>query len=246
MRNKSSSDGSVFILLYTFNGTRNIGILKMDPNLGIEVNPDLSLTVRSNMLPSVKERLHKSAFIILQNNFNDNKTHLYALDRQQTIDEPAKYFMHDFLEAIERANNDNLTTELQREIKKEICANIVSPEKIAKFNYKLNAKFLTNEQFNLEEDLPVLTRELLPEGYPIEQSISTVKETVLKKYPDATFTFVPNPKKVKENIYKSDSHNVTIKIDSEIPDNLYQFHIDNATGQSIFTFSPVLNVKPKS
>lgn len=246
MRNKSSSNGSVFILLYTFEGKYNIGILKMDPNLGIEVNDDLSLTVRSNMLPGVKERLHKSAFILLQNTFEDNQTHLYALDRQQTKDEPAKYFMHDFLEAVERANNDNLTVEIQRELKKEICSNITSLEDRAKFISRLNAKFMTNEEFNIDEDLPVLTRGILTEGYPIEDSISMVKQNVLRKYSDATFSFIPNPQKVKETIYKSDSHNVTIKIDSSLENNLYEFYIDNDTDQAVFKFSPVLNIQPKS
>lgn len=246
MRGKSSSNGSVFILLYNYYGENNIGILKMDPNLGIEVNDDLTLTVRSNMLPSINERLHKSAFIKIQDTFDENQTHLFALDRQQTKDEPAKYFMHDFLQAAERANNENMTVEIQRELKKEFCANITAPENKARFTSRLNTRLLTSERFNLDEDIYELTRGLLPEGFPIIESVQTVKNQVLKKYPDSTFSFVPKPEKVKNNIYKSDSQNVTINIDSSIEDELYEFYIDEDTEQSVFKFAPVLNVQPKN
>lgn len=246
MRGKSSSDGSVFILLYTYEDQRYLGILKMDPNLGIQVTEDLTLIVRPHMLPSTKVKLHKSAFILFQNEFNEGQTHLYALDRQQTKDEAAKYFMNDFLQAQERANDSNMTTTIEREIKNEICAQIQSPQLRSEFSSKLKTKLISGEVFNLDEDLPPLAREFFPVGFALAESIDSIKVRVFTKYPDATFEFTPNPLKVKGIEFKSEDQSVTIKINVDVDEDLYSYDTDEETGETVFRFSPVLNVIPKN
>lgn len=246
MRPRSSSDGSIFVFIYIYEGVRHLGLLKMDPNLGIQVNENLTLTVRPAMLPSTKEKLHKSAFIKLKSEFGENESHLYVLDRQQTQDEPAKYFLHDFLQAREKANNSNLTKIIEREIKSEISLRIDSPSQISEFNSKLKTSLIHSQLFNLDEDLPILIRDVLPEGYAVDQSLRTIKEKVIAKYPDATFAFRPRREEVKDLIYKSENQNVTIRIHSTVEEDLFEYRVDEQTGQTIFTFSPNLNVIPKS
>ncbi|MDQ0428522.1 hypothetical protein QOZ98_001348 [Planomicrobium stackebrandtii] len=245
MRGKSSSDGSIFIFLYTYEESRFLGLLKMDPNLGIQVNDDLTLTVRPSMLPSTKEKLHKSAFIKFQSQFITDEAHLFVLDRQQTQDEPAKYFLRDFLQAIEKANSSNLTTAIEREIKVEICGRIEDPRIVSEFSSRLKTTLIHADRFNLDEDLPLLIRGLLPDGFAIEESIRVIKNKVVAKFPDAIFEFVPDPLKVKDLIYKSEDQNVTIKIHSAIDERLFTYTKDEE-GNTIFKFSPALNVIPKS
>lgn len=245
MRNKSRSDGSVFIFLYFYNGEEYLGILKMDPNLGIQVKDDLTLKVRDQMLPSTKEKLHKSAFIKFKDDFSGDDTHLFVLDRQQTKDEPAKYFMNDFLNAIEKANNDNLTIAFEREIKNEIVFNIESPKDKSIFNSRLKTRLSEDSMFNLDEDLPQLTRGLLTDGFALNECIDNIKSNVLKKYPDATFEFVPNPDKVKDLDFKSDDSRVVIKIKGNLSRELFSYKMDEETGETIFKFSSILNVTPR-
>ncbi|ARF12973.1 hypothetical protein SporoS204_01555 [Sporosarcina ureae] len=244
MKGKSRSDGAVFIFVYTLQEQRYLGILKMDPNLGIQVNENLTLTVRKKMLPSVKEKLHKSAFIKFSERFDDDlKTDLFILDRQQTRDEPAKYFMLDFLIAREKANADNLTPELLKNIKNEICLYIDTDDKKSSFVSRLTKRFSSNEEFNLEQHILPLLEGLLPNDFPIEQSLKAIKDKTLVKYPDAVFSFIPNPEKVKDLEFKNEDKSITIKISNNISEELYTHQVDEQEN-IIFTFKKELNVKP--
>jgi len=93
IRGKSSSDGSVIVLLYTYYDKNYLGILKMDPNLGIEIvdnDGNLSIKVHTNILPSIKEKLHKSAFIILKSSYDTiSDSQEDATESIQSLDEIA-------------------------------------------------------------------------------------------------------------------------------------------------------------
>lgn len=244
MKGKSRSDGAVFIFIYIHLGQRFLGILKMDPNLGIQVNDNLTLTVRKKMLPSVKEKLHKSAFIKFMQEFeNDGTTDLFILDRQQTRDEPAKYFMTDFLISREKANDDNLTPELLKNIKNEICLHIETDDKKSHFIQKLSKRFSQMEEFNLDLHLAPLLTGFLPSDFPLDKSISIIKDKTLSKYPDAVFSFVPNPNKVRDIEFKNEEKSVVIKINSALSENLYSHRIDEHNN-TIFEFKKELNLKP--
>lgn len=81
----SKSDGSLFVLYYSIEGKNYIGLLKLDPNTGIEISDNLSIKVRKSMLPSINEKLHKLAFILVNEEYKENELHLYVLDRQKRI-----------------------------------------------------------------------------------------------------------------------------------------------------------------
>lgn len=242
MRGKSKSDGSLFTLLYTFLNEMHIGLLKMDPNLGIEVRDDFTLKVREHILPSPNEILHKTAFIKFKTEFNEEGIHLFVLDRQQNTDEPAKFFMNDFLNATETANNQNLTVIIENEIKKTITQNITSFPDKSKFNERLKYKLTSDQDFNLDQDIPVLIRGLVPDGFAIDESISKIKSEVLKRYPDATFSFPPAKEKVKDLEYRSDDKSVIIKITKDLDKDLYKTFEDPDTKETVFKFSARLNV----
>ncbi|MER2060197.1 MAG: nucleoid-associated protein [Niallia sp.] len=287
---QSSSDGSVVVLLYTYQEKQYIGILKMDPNKGIQVKEmdgNLTIEVHANILPSIKEKLHKSAFIILkdsyddsdeevaatnntdENNdaesntdenddveeevFEDEKIDLFILDKQQSKEEVAKFFMNDFLAAVEVANNDNLTAIAQKSIL-EVFEGLVVVEgntvktiqNKAKLNRNLIQRFNSNEEFDLDTQLATIVNNLIPTDLDIEQPIQRVKNQILRIYPDAVFRFVPNPKKVKSTLYKSEDSNVKIEITGEINEGTdFEFKIDPNTKDTIFIFKPHLNIEPK-
>ena len=245
MRGRSPSDGSVFILLYSMDSISYIGILKMDPNTGIQIKEDLKLKVYSQMLPSVKEKLHKSAFVKFTNDFDSQEVDLFALDKQQSKDEPAKYFMTGFLEAIEKANSENMTQAIERETKAEICALIQSSPDKSKFSLKLKQKLISGDTFNLDEDLPIIAREFFEPGFNFEENLVTIKRSVTSKYPDATFEFTPAPEKVKDLEFKSIDKNVTIKINPELSGELYKHYTDDENGDTIFRFDEILELDPK-
>ncbi|WP_433595160.1 nucleoid-associated protein [Lysinibacillus xylanilyticus] len=242
MRGKSPSDGSVFILLYSMDNIPYIGILKMDPNTGIQIREDLKLDVHPHMLPSIKEKLHKSAFIKFTNDFQSQEVDLFALDKQQSKDEPAKYFMSGFLEAIEKANSENMTKIIEKEAKIEICALIENPIEKSRFSQKLKQKLITGEEFNLDDDLPLLAREFFEHGFNFDESISSIKRNVRAKYPDAIFEIVPAVEKVKELEFKSVDKSVTIKIDANLTNEMYTYYTDEDTGETIFRFDPILEI----
>ena len=108
MKRTSSTSSATLIFLHYFNvdsGKDYLGILKMDPNDGIELDPERVFKVRKHMLPNVKERLHKSAFIKLDEKLFAEESHLYVLDKQQKMDGISKFFLEAFLNAKE-VNSD--------------------------------------------------------------------------------------------------------------------------------------------
>lgn len=83
-KTSSTSSATLIFLHYVDIETEKdyLGILKMDPNDGIELDPEhISFKVRKNMLPSIKEKLHKSAFIKMEEDLFEEETHLYVLDK---------------------------------------------------------------------------------------------------------------------------------------------------------------------
>lgn len=240
----STSDGSLFVLFYSIDGENYIGLLKMDPNTGIEVTENLEIIVRADMLPTPKQRLHKSAFIKLLDNYEDNQIHLFALDRQQNTDEAAKFFMKDYLNVRELADEKNLTANVQKEILAEF-SEIVPINQVPLFNHGLKNLLNTGEEFNIDENLmPVLRRYVpdLPDA-DFENAVQKVKDNILVKYPDATFSFEPDSSKINPTVYKSRDKLVEIRISKEITPGAYTTEIDPQTEELLFRFPQELGIK---
>ncbi len=99
----SRSSGTLFFLIYSDTHSTHLGILKMDPNQGLQIDRVRhTLRVQENMLPNPEDKLHKCAFIRLGE--PSEAVHLHVLDRQQTLGDVSKFFLNTFLEADEVPN----------------------------------------------------------------------------------------------------------------------------------------------
>ncbi|EKQ3623222.1 nucleoid-associated protein, partial [Enterococcus faecalis] len=209
--------GSLFILLYEDDNSTFLGLLKMDPNDGVQIHDDLSIEVRKDMLPSINEKLHKSALIELKE-YKENEFHLYVLDKQQGVNEPAKYFIEYFLNAIELASDKNLTKYIQAEISSSFDQ-LIPAENIPYLNNNLKHAFIKKETFDIDVDLEPILKPLLHnsnEDLDLTESIEAFKDKILKTYPDATFKFKPDEVSVKEIIYRTPDKSVEIKFDPSL------------------------------
>lgn len=238
MSTSSTSDGSLFVLLYSTDGNNYIGILKMDPNTGIEITDQLNIIVRPEMLPSPKERLHKSALIKMLGEYETNEVHLFTLDRQRGNSEPAKYFMTDFLQARELANDRNLTLQYQSAIFTEF-EDVIPPERFPIFSNEFKRTLSTGNAINIDEDIPRIIRETVPElrDADFTENVRRVLASVRVKYPDATSNFDPDPKKVRPTIYKSYDKSIEITISPDVDEDWYTEEYDEETGETVFRFS---------
>ena len=215
MDGKSRSTGSLFTLLYRQNEEYFIGLLKMDPNNGIKVNDDLTITVVKDLIPGPGEKLHKSAFIKLKDDFTGTDLHLFVLDRQQSAERTAKFFMKDFLNAHEIANDSNLTSVAERVIKREFIS-LITPDKKLLFNEKLKKRLYSAEPFDTDRDLPSLVNEFFEDDYDFMPIIQKVKGSIHDEYPDATFIFNPDPSLVKPTVFKTRNNEVVITVQNNL------------------------------
>ncbi|UQF71803.1 nucleoid-associated protein [Vagococcus lutrae] len=219
-QSSSTSDGSLFIILYEENEQEYIGLLKMNLNDGVRVNDDLSIDVFEEMLPSTNEKLHKSAIILLKE-YNKDELHLKVLDKQASEKEPAKFFMINFLNAKELADNKNTTLYLQSEIPNYFLDKI-EPKDMPTLSVKLRNRFSEGREFDIDSDIEPIVKPLLKKEYEnIDMSIiiKPFKEQALKKYTDISFKFIPDVDVVKEIVYRSNNNFFEMKLAPDLSIN---------------------------
>lgn len=206
----SKSDGSLFVIWYNNEEEELIGILKMDPNDGVQINDDLSITVHEHMLPSINEKLHKSALIYLQE-YRTNEKHLLVLDKQQGTKEPAQFFMELFLNAQELSSNRMMTEYVQTEI---VSGFDLLVENVATFENRVKKRLATGERFDLDADLePLLKASLRSEFETLDltESIEEFKDRILRKQPDAPMSFEPEIKAINDTIFVTPDKSIEMK-----------------------------------
>lgn len=235
MKNKSPSDGALFILLYNQNDKNYIGILKMDPNTGITIDDNLKLHVHAQMLPSINEKLHKSGFIYFDKKIEEREVHLFVLDKQQNKNEPAKYFMESFFKAKEAANDKNLTQHITTNIIKSVCKEINDSQEKHKFVADVKRHMATTEQFDLDNDLPRLIRNYFPDGYSSIELNKEIKSKVREKVSDAVFSFPPQVESIQDVILVNSAKTIKLTIDPSIPKESYELEQEE-NGYIIFKF----------
>ncbi|EGO9051628.1 nucleoid-associated protein [Enterococcus faecalis] len=220
----SRSDGSLFVLLYSIDGENYIGILKMDPDTGIEVNDDLSISVRKDMLPSKRERLHKAALIICKEEYFEGELHLFALDRQKGSNEPAKYFINDFLNAKILPDNENLTSEYQKELFATF-KDILPQDLLMEFNNRVKQTFSTGKYFTIEDSFEPLIRDLLPEDsrdMDLEGYKRDITRDMVKKFSTEVTGFYPVKARINPTIFQSSDRSIEIKIAPDADETVYE------------------------
>lgn len=221
MEQRSRSDGSLFVFIYELEGEKYLAILKMDPNDGVKVavnesTGNLEVSLIKNMLPGIKEKLHKCAFIRLMDSYDNNNVHVLALDKQKGTSEPAKFFMEDFLQVVEKANDKNLTTAVCQSIV-EVFLPIIPEAKRTQFKLHVIDRMSTSRTFNLDNEienmlLTFVEKNFLDE-FDMSYETSKVKKAVTEKYTDAVFEFTPNPEELRNIIYKSEDGKVKLTVD---------------------------------
>ena len=220
----SASDGSLFVIYYENSGLPYIGFLKMDPNDGVQVNDDLTISVQKDMLPSINEKLHKSALILLKE-YRKDELHLMVLDKQQGAKEPAQFFLNQFLNATELASDKNMTRFIQSQLPVSFNQ-IIEVENVPILGGKIRKLFLEKsereEEFDLDTDLEPIIKPLLKSSFKdldLTESISDFKESVLKVYSDASFSFYPDADVVKEIIFRNEERSVELRFSPELEIN---------------------------
>lgn len=243
----SKSDGSLFVLLYTVDGENNIGIMKMDPDTGVEVRDDLTIKVRKDMLPSKREKLHKAAFIKCLNEYAPNALHLFALDRQKNSDEPAKFFMEDFLNAKVLPDNENLTVEYQRAMTNTF-QDVLPDRLFMEFSQRFQKRLKEKRLFTLEEDFPPLIRDLLPENeqdIDLEYYTNVIQHELNRKHPGEVTGFMPVAEKINNEVYRTRDKSIEIIIDKDVDEELFDIDMaeDGTLNLVIYPESGVRKVK---
>lgn len=192
MKSSSSTSSGTLIFLHYHNLDTNkdyLGILKMDPNEGIELEPEsISFKIRKHMLPNIREKLHKSAFIKLDEKLIQEESHLYVLDKQQKADGISKFFLDSFLNAKELKNDRSstklFTNTLFEVIKEE---NIPSP---VSFMKKVDEALVNGKHIKIDTMLEDLLHEHITGEEDRACVIERVKTQLKKKDEDTSFEFV--------------------------------------------------------
>ncbi|MFB9280100.1 nucleoid-associated protein [Cohnella cellulosilytica] len=219
----TTSSGTLMFLQY-FDARTNsdyLAILKMDPNKGIQLDLiNYQFKVQKDMLPSVNEKLHKCAFIKLDENLYDEEMHLRVLDKQQLTGEVSKFFLKTFLGA-EIVINDKAMTELVGKKLSEfgVAENIViDPKQILDFNYKIDNILSDGREVDLEADLESLFKTYIPGDADRLHKIESFKQKLLSEKENAYYQFTANKKQTVA--FFADSNN---KIKIQFPVS-YQDH----------------------
>lgn len=243
MLGKSQSEGTLFTIIYTYENINYLGLLKMDPNDGIEITDDMNIIVREDLLPGINEKLHKSAFIKLKQNYSTDESDLYVLDRQQRQDNVARFFMHDFLQAREIANDTNQTKAIVNLVKDYFVEIIENPHERASF-YKDFQQTLDNiDSFVIDRDLEAIAEPYISDS----QNIHTIQDSILNelrnKFPDATPQINIDKEALKGTEFKSPDGEVKITIQSSVPKEDYRTKT-NEDGEFVIIFNGDLNISP--
>lgn len=184
----SKSSGTFFILTYNYSDSDYIGILKMDPNDGIQIdNKSNRLIVHENMLPDPDDNLHKCAFIKLVNDFSSVEVHLDVLDRQQTAGEVSKFFMTNFLQATEILNDKIMTKRVFNTLYYK--AELISPNNKLKYESDVERSMKDGNDFDFDRNIDTLLKPYLEGEADREQMINTLKDEIRTEYQDVKFQF---------------------------------------------------------
>jgi hypothetical protein len=216
----SRSSGTVIFINYNNvnTGRNHLGLLKMDPNTGIEFDPvNHTFKVRQNMLPTVRERLHKTAFIKLEENLFTEDSHLYVLDKQQTTDTVSHFFMTSFLEAEEVINDKKMVNIVDSTLMKFATEDKIA-EGINPFEFKkeVDSILANGNEFDFDNDVEKLLKKRVDGEENVEKLINEIKKSIKDEFEDAYFQF---PVKRKETTAYVNSKDKNIKF--QFPMSLY-------------------------
>jgi len=216
MKRTSSTSSATLIFLHYFNvdsGKDYLGILKMDPNDGIELDPErVVFKVRKHMLPNVKERLHKSAFIKLDEKLFAEESHLYVLDKQQKMDGISKFFLEAFLNAKE-VNSDKKTTAFFNTAVMEVARSEKVPNMFA-IAKKVSDSMTEGKYIKVDSMLEEVLHDFIPGEEDRFDFIERVKQQMKKKNEDVQFEFTVEKEKEAISFLHNDDKSIQLRFKS--------------------------------
>ncbi|MBY3619548.1 hypothetical protein HGO21_08325 [Acinetobacter sp. CUI P1] len=195
MRSSTSrSSGTMLYMIYedTVTNDKYFGIFKMDRNDAIEFNRVTNTFVlHNNILPTLREKLHKTAIVKLKNNLLNEQIHLYVMDKQQSADVgPSKFFLNMFLEAEEVMNNQVATDVVSSTIKLMAAAGEINGVTTPiQFNQELNFIMTRGRDFDFDVEIERLLTSYIPGEADREREMIKIKEKIQEKDPDIPLQF---------------------------------------------------------
>lgn len=195
MRSSTSrSSGTMLYMIYedTVTMDKYFGIFKMDRNDAIEFNRVTNTFVlHNNILPTLREKLHKTAIVKLKSNLLNEQIHLYVMDKQQSADVgPSKFFLNVFLEAEEVMNNQVATDVVSSTIKQMVASGEVSGvTEPVPFIKQLNFMMTSGRDFDFDIEIDRLLIPYIPGEADREREMIKIKEKIQEKDRDIPFQF---------------------------------------------------------
>jgi hypothetical protein len=190
----SKSSGTMIYIVYTDTDINEsfFSIFKMDPNNAVQFNrTSNTFTLQSDILPSHREKLHKTAIIKLSFH-SDEEVNLYVLDKQQASDAgPSKFFLHTFLDAEEVIKNKS-ATKLVLDTLKEMNASKLIADGIdgAEFIKKANLMMEKGKQFDFDVEVDRLLSAYILGEADRESKIAQIKSCIREKNRDIPLSFI--------------------------------------------------------
>ncbi|MFA2692929.1 nucleoid-associated protein [Bacillus mycoides] len=232
----TKSSGTLFFIIY--NDTRNdyLGIMKMDPNNGIQINKEThTLTVQENMLPNPEDKLHKCAFIKLQTDIFSEEVHLHVLDRQQSGGDVSKYFMINFLQASEILNDKIMTTRVIDKLTEEALRIVPDEKDQLDFQFNVDRMFKSGDVIDLDHDLEKLVAPYITEEKNRADFIESFKLSLRQDFEDVKFQFTAERDKEMYVCLTSPGKEIKIEFDIELQGDVIKIKQDDINLKTIIT-----------
>jgi hypothetical protein len=217
----SRSAGTVIFAQYEqeLADTEFLAVIKMDPNQGIQYDRTrYEFKIQSDMLPGVNEKLHKCAFIKLDENIFEQDVHLYVLDKQKRDDTTTKYFMNTYLQAKE-VINDRLNTEMVRTKLIEMAdrGDFGTDVPVMEFKAKVEKAMVNQSSFNVDHDVNEIIMPYIKGENNRTEVIERFKSELRADDEKVQFQFTVD-KKEKKLTYVNKEYNIKF----DFPENLMQ------------------------
>ncbi len=232
MKSSSSrSSGTLIFIIYNdlLNTQSSLAILKMDPNKAIQIDrKNYKFVVQENILPGVKEKLHKCAFVKLMPALWDEEHHLRVLDKQQSTGEVSQFFLMAFLESQVIVDNKAMTALVSSTlIDFAIQENIIETQlEIIDFNAKIDRMLSRGRDIDLDYDLDSLFAAYIPGDADRVSKIDGYKKQLVEKRETSIFQFVADKKPTIATFTDPDS---SIKIQFPLQDKDTKIFLDYET-----------------
>lgn len=208
----SRSDALIMYVFYKEQNGYNFSIMKMDPRSGFKIDETFAFEVLDNILPDSASRLHKMMMMNVVDADGVSQImdpNIFVLDKQSTAGQESKFFMEQFLNAVKKVNDKEMTKIVQYTFGDYAEKNdIIMPGAKYRLNNSISDRLRTSNTFSLEKDLydvtaPFLKNDKGLDCFVEDYSNNYFDEILARKYIDVVKTFKPVPDSLNRTVYKN-------------------------------------------